>query len=335
MRTLPLASASLALFALGAIPVPAQTLLGVRNTLDGGRQLVRLDPATGAVTAPGPIIDPPLGAGDTTVDRAGNRVFLLVVRIGETVQRLYTIDPLTGSVIANPAIAGSEVQRFACLEWDAAEGVLYGLRSAGAAGGLQVATIDPATGAVTGIGTGVSPVPGGLGLFDKGFALDPGGNRLFFLGLRLDDFAPRLFALDTTTGAATERLVDGGFGNPVSLLEWDAGEGVLYTVRDTGGGTRQLATIDPATASVAPVGVGAGTGLPVTASVGALDEAGNRFFLVGIPPFGLDAVLSTFDTTDGSLDSEATLDGSAFASYVGLEWEPTPLPVTLLGLTVE
>jgi hypothetical protein len=51
----------------------------------------------------------------------------------------------------------------------------------------------------------------------------------------------------------------------------------------------------------------------------------------------IDARLFTFDTTDGSLDGLPTIpnSGEFQVSFVGIDWEPTPLPVTLLGLTVE
>ena len=113
---------------------------------------------------------------------------------------------------------------------------------------------------------------------------------------------------------------------------------MLYALRNATDATRQLATIDPVTAVVTPLGTG--TGVPLDFSgMSALDETGTRFFIVGTifnPLLGeKDARLYSFDTTDGSVDANPIIVGSFIQSYVGIEWEPTPLPVTLLELTVE
>jgi hypothetical protein len=148
----------------------------------------------------------------------------------------------------------------------------------------------------------------------------------------------RLFVVDTATGAFTEPAIPSGSANPVADLEWDAGEGVLYALRNATDASRQLATIDPVTAVVTPLGTG--TGVPLDFSgISALDEAGNRFFIVGTifdPLLGeKDARLYSFDTADGSVDANPIVVGSFSQPLVGIEWEPTPLPVTLIELTVE
>jgi uncharacterized protein DUF6923 len=326
-----------AVCALGASLAQAQTLLGVRRVAaDAGRQLVYLDPATGGVTAPGPSIDPPLGSGSgvTSVDRAGNRLFLLGTTGVEADQRVWTIDLQTGTVITNPSLPGSASAAFLALEWDEGEGALFGLRNPGD-GGKQLARIDPATGAITPIGSSIHPSPVGLGVSGGVNALDASGNRFFFVGLRLDDFVSRLYVVDTATGAFTEPTIPSGDVNPVSGLEWDVSEGVLYAIRNPGGGARQLATIDPATGVVTPLGTGTGVSTGTSGGVNALDEAGNRFFIVGTPAGDTDARLYTFDTADGSIDAQPTIVGSATEFYVGIDWESTPLPVRLLELTVE
>jgi hypothetical protein len=331
MRQLPAVSTTLAVCALGASLAQAQTLLGFRHfSFNQSSQLVYHDPATGSVTAAGPLIDPGHGVISVTVDRAGNRLFLLGDEVGEAGQRLWSIDPLTGAVLANPPLTGNTFM--IGIEWDEGEGALFGLRSA-VGGGPQLATLDPATGVSTGIGPSILPSPAGLGLIVDSFALDAGGSRYFFVGRRLDDFVHRLYAVNTATGAYTEGELD----DLVSGLEWDAGEGVLYaTLLNPVTASGQLAKIDPATAAVTPLGTG--TGVPLeTSGISALDEAGNRFFVVARVLGETDARLFTFDTTDGSLDGLPTIPNSGLfdPSLDGLEWEPTPLPVTLLGLTVE
>jgi hypothetical protein len=333
LRRLPFVSTLVAVCALGASFAQAQTLLGVRTLPSvNSRQLVSLDPATGGVTAPGPLIDPPLFAeGVTAIDRDGNRLFMLGRKIGETDQRIYSIDLQTGTVLANPTLVGGGTS-FGELEWDAGEGVLFGLRGTSDSG-QQLATIDPATGAFTNIGTPIPPGSVALGRIRRSSTLDASGNRFFFVGFRLEDFVLRLFVVDTATGAFTEPEIQA-----VADLEWDAGEGVLYGLRNLADLSRQLARIDPVTAVVTPLGPGTGVPLSVP-GISALDETGNRFFVVGTvsdPGLGLDdARLYSFDTADGSVDADPTLPGSLTEPYLGIEWEPTPLPVTLLGLTVE
>jgi hypothetical protein len=333
----PVVLASVALVAAIAPIAQGQTLLGVRRVAaDNGRQLVYLDPATGAVTAPGPSIDPPLGSGSgvTTVDRAGNRLFLVGTTGSESDQRVWTLDLQTGTTLSNPTIAGSASMPFFGLEWDAGEGVLYGLRNPGD-GGKQLATIDPATGAATSVGTSIHPSPIGLGVTGGANTLDAAGNRFFFVGLRLDDFQPHLFVVNTSSGAFLDPLIPAGDVNPVSGLEWDAAEGVLYAVRNPGAGARQLITLDTTTAAITPLGAGTGVSTGTSSGVTALDEAGNRFFIVGTPSGDTDARLYTFDTADGSVDANPTIPGSETEFYVGLDWENTPLPVRLLGVSVE
>jgi hypothetical protein len=338
VRQLRVASTLLAVCALSASLAQAQTLLGVRTLPPiSARQLVSLDPATGGVTSPGPLIDPPLGGeGATAIDRAGNRLFMLGIRIGETDQRVYSIDLQTGAVLASPTLVGSGTS-FGALEWDAGEGVLFGLRGTGDFG-RQLAAIDPATGAFTNIGAPIPPGPVALGTIAGASTLDASGNRFFFVGFRLDDNVLRLFVVDTATGAFTEPAIPSGIANPVADLEWDAGEGVLYALHNASDATRQLATIHPVTAVVTPLGTG--TGVPLDfAGISALDETGNRFFIVATifdPLLGeKDARLYSLDTADGSVEANPIIVGSFIQSYVGIEWEPTPLPVTLLGLTVE
>jgi hypothetical protein len=321
---------TLAACALCASLAQAQTLLGVRQLSVFGRQLFALDPDTGVVTALGPVLEPPMSGADNTtaVDRAGNRLFKLGVRAGEVDQRVYSIALQTGTLLASPTLVGGGVS-FHTLEWDAGEGVLFGLR--GTLDGPQLATIDPTTGAFTNIGT---PVP--LVNSASGATLDASGNRFFFVGFHPADNVRRLFVVDTATGAFTEPAIP-SFGNSVVDLEWDAGEGVLYALRVRSDATPQLATIDPVTAVVTPFGTGSVTPVNSYPGISALDEAGNRFFMIGTRLGENDARLYSFDTTDGSVEGNPTLfDSGIFGfPYVGIEWESTPLPVTLLGLTVE
>src|SRR5438045_2646065 len=123
----------------------AGTLFGLRNPGDGGRQLVILDPATGAVTPVSASISPPLPSqsGDNAIDTAGHRFFFIATPTGETDSRVYTVDTQTGAVLSSPTIVGSATASVQSLDFDSGEGVLYGLRNPGD-GGRQVIRLDPA-----------------------------------------------------------------------------------------------------------------------------------------------------------------------------------------------
>jgi hypothetical protein len=96
-------------------------LYALRNLGDGGKQLVRLDPATGAAVAVSADISPPLGipGGVNALDAAGNKFFFIGVPSAESDYRVYTIDTATGAVPNNPTIAGSASQFFVGLSFSA------------------------------------------------------------------------------------------------------------------------------------------------------------------------------------------------------------------------
>jgi|SRR5215212_813217 len=97
-------------------------LYALRNPGDGGKQLVRLDPATGAATAVSASIAPPLGipGGTNALDASGNRFFFIGVPSAETDFHIYTVDTATGAVPASPAIAGSAAQFYVGLAYSTA-----------------------------------------------------------------------------------------------------------------------------------------------------------------------------------------------------------------------
>ena len=97
-------------------------LYGLRTPLtDGGKQLVSLDPATGAATAISGSIGPSLGiaSGVTGLDGGGDRFFFVATPSSETDSRIYTVDTGTGAVLHSPTIAGSAFQFFQGLAFEA------------------------------------------------------------------------------------------------------------------------------------------------------------------------------------------------------------------------
>src|SRR5216117_572437 len=110
---------------LAASAFGSGTLFGLRNPGDGGRQVIIVDPATGAVTPVSASISPPLPSpsGDNAVDPAGHRFFFIATPTGETDARIYTVDTQTGAVLSSPTITGSVTASVQSLDYDGGEGV--------------------------------------------------------------------------------------------------------------------------------------------------------------------------------------------------------------------
>jgi hypothetical protein len=173
--------------------------LALRNPGGGGRQLVSLNPATGAVTTISGAISPPLpsASGVSALDAAGNRFFFVATPAGETDSRLFAVDTITGPVLANPVLAGSASAFINGMAYDAVHGVLFGVRNPGD-GGRQLVSLDPATGMVTAIGASISPpLPSASGVC----TVDGAGRRFFFVATPTGETDSRLFTVDTQTGA--------------------------------------------------------------------------------------------------------------------------------------
>src|SRR5213075_84368 len=103
------------------------TLFGLRNPGDGGRQVVIVDPATGAVTPVSASISPPSPAasGVNALDASGHRLFYIATPAAEADERLFTVDTQTGALLSSPTIAGSAAAPFQSLDYDAGEAALY------------------------------------------------------------------------------------------------------------------------------------------------------------------------------------------------------------------
>ena len=293
------------------------TLFGLRNPGDGGRQLVIVDPSTGAVTPVSASISPPLPSqsGDNAIDDAGHRFFFIATPAGETDSRIYTVNTQTGALLSSPVIAGSATASVQSLDYDAGEGVLYALRNPGDAG-RQLVRLDVATGAVTPVSASIMPpngTPGGVS------ALDEAGNRYFFVGTPGVETSQRIFTVDTATGALLGSPTIAGVGATVLGLAYDAAEGKLFGFRNPGDAGRQIVVIDPATGGVTPVSASISPPLGSSSGVVALDAAANKFFFIGVVTGETDSRLYTVDTSTGAVISNPTLPGSATAFFSGLE----------------
>jgi hypothetical protein len=295
---------------------------------------VTLDPISGVVTALGTGITTslPSASGVVALDSAGGRFFFVASPPSEADSRLYTFDTTTGTVLLSPVLVGSGTAPINALEYDAAAGVLYGLRNPGG-GGRQLVTLDPVSGAMTALGTGIStPLPGASGVA----ALDSAGQRFFFVATPEGESDSRLYSFSTSTGATlSSPVITGSATAFINALAYDETAGQLFALRNPGGGGRQLVTLDPATATVTPVGTGITTSLPSASGVSALDSAGQQLFFVASPPGESDSRLYTFSTTTGAtlhspaLVGSGAISGLAYAAPLVVAATTSDDPLTL------
>lgn len=173
-------------------------LYGLRTpAASASKQLVRFAIASGAATPVGPATASAIGmpSGVTALDANGNRFFFAGTQASETTQRLYTIDTATGAVVSSPLLdAASSITG---LEYDDADGVLYGLRTP-ADGGKQVVALNPATGAATVVSPSIGP---SLGIASGVTALDGAGNRFYFVATPSGESDARIYTVHTANGA--------------------------------------------------------------------------------------------------------------------------------------
>ncbi|MGZ5493712.1 MAG: FG-GAP-like repeat-containing protein [Thermoanaerobaculia bacterium] len=315
--------ATLVVCALALItPARGATLYGVRNPGDGGRQLVSVDTATGAVTPISASVSPPLPStsGAVALDSRGGRAFFTGTPSSETDSRIYTVSAQTGAILNSPAIAGSASQPVLGMEYDDYEGVLYVVRNPGD-GGRQVASLNPATGVVTAISASISPpLPSSSGVE----TLDPFGNRFFFIATPTGATDSRIYSVSTATGAVLSSPVITGRGSAFFVaLAWDGPDATLYGVRNPGDGGRQVVKLNPATGAVTAVSASISPPLPSSSGVAAVDATGNRFSFTGTPDGETVERLFTVDTTTGTVLNNPVLPATGF--FVGLIHPPPAL----------
>lgn len=168
----------------------------------GDRQLGTVNTTTGAVTLRGsPIQGGTVGTGGVhALDAGGNRLFFVGTPSGGSAS-IYSIDTATGAKLASPALSGTSTLLVG-MAWDEDDDELVALVSVNA-GDRQLATVNPATGAVTLIG---NPIGGEAISTSSGGALDDIADRYYFVG---DPASadPTVYTLSTVTGFELESHV--------------------------------------------------------------------------------------------------------------------------------
>ncbi|MGB1125083.1 MAG: PEP-CTERM sorting domain-containing protein [Phycisphaeraceae bacterium] len=217
-----------------------------------------IDPATGVVTAFGDAFTFGFfSSGVDATDPTTGRLFFSASALGETssTRRIYTIDGNDGSNVQGGVLTASgsiTSGRPHAIEYG--NGSLYGIVD----GGTEriLASIDPITGAMTGIGSGFNS-----GGFSSGVsAIDPGSNTFYWIANGESTSNRNVFSIDTNTGAATSFEIteaSGNFSTAPRLIEFDPVSGNIIAVLDgTGGlsGTDAVFTIDPTTGVATQLG---------------------------------------------------------------------------------
>jgi hypothetical protein len=261
------------------------------------------------------------------MDAAGNRFFFAGTPITDVTPRLYTVNTTNGSVLSDPNIAAGT--SFLGLEYDAAEGTLYALRSPGTAS-KQLVTVDPSTGVETAVSAFLAT---SIGMPSGATALDAAGNRFFFVGTQNAEVVPRLFVVDTASGALLASQVIGG--PSVTGLEYDADDNILYGLAIGLGSGMQVVTLNPATGAMAAVSASIDPPLGMGSGITGFDTAGDRFFFVATPSSQTDSRLYAVDTNSGAVVTSPTIPGSASQFLQGLAFSPVTAPPPVTTVTID
>jgi hypothetical protein len=215
-------------------------------------------------------------------------------------------------------------------------GTLYGLVFDNAASKETVVTVDGATAAFTPVAAGVADccTIGGFPVL----ALDPDTGGFYAAGNLFSDppASPfRLLGFDAAGGAlVSSPFLPAGFN--YNIVKLHLGTGTLYgLVFDLGTSQEKVVTIDPATATLTPVGSGVADCCTIGGfNVSALDPDSGIFYAAGnllSDPLASPKRLLGFDVASGSLVSSPFLPGG----FNYNDFELDPLTGTLYGLVFD
>ncbi len=199
-----------------------------------------------------------------------------------------------------------------------------------------VVTIDPATGALTPVGSGIADccLIGGFPVF----ALDANNGRFYAAGfLKTDpgDSDFRLLGFDAVTGtlATSPFLNGGGFDYLHNLFKLDIATGIIWgLVYDLGAAEEQVVIVGPSTGDLTQIGTTITSCCTLGGfNVSALDPANARLYVAGnlssdLP--GSAKRLLAFDVLTGTLVSSPSLP----LTWQYNDFELDPLTGTLYGI---
>jgi hypothetical protein len=316
--------------------VPDTLYSVIFDFFENNEKLVSVDPVTGALTPPGGgIADCCLVAsGVSTLDPNGDRFFFIghSLTIPMDPDRIYSVDLDNGNVLASPPLPeGVAGINYNFIEYDLATDSLYAMIFDFDANQEKLVSIDPATGALTDVGTGIADcclVASGVS------SLDPNGGRFFFIGhsLTIPMDPDRIYSVDLSTGSvlASPPLPEGVAGINYNFVEYDFATDTLYAmIFDFDANLEKLVSIDPATGALTDVGAGIPDCCLVASGVSSLDPNGGRFFFIGHSltiPMDPDRMYSVDLTTGSVLANPPLTEGMAGINYNFIEFDPLIVP---------
>ena len=260
----------------GAACQPA-TLVGARFIGDAW-ETAAVDPATGAITALGPIAGPPSGLhqGGSAYDPATKLVYLLGLIVDQPA--VFTIDGVTGATLHTAMLPGF----YAMNPEVVGAGTIVVLHQL--PGGWETATLDPSTGA----SASLSPISSGSFSADRAF--DPSTDRLF--AFKNNNGQGGVVTLDGTTGAEVVDVPTADTAFSSAVVNGAGDIRVLHQV----GGSWSVAGLDPSTGAITDLAPVSLTG--AYPGISAFDPCTDRIYL--LTPEGM-------LTVDGSLGTVISL----------------------------
>ncbi len=183
-------------------PVTERILAVVFDSVQAREQLVRMDPATGALTPVGAGIDAccTVTAFEAALDAVDRRLFMAMRPLTGTAPALYTVDIDTGNLLSIQALSPFVSVNY--LAFDAQTGKLWSTVFDPQANATRMAIVDPQTGGVTPVGAGAADC---CALYPSDAALDGVSNRLSVPLLAFGAITPDLYTFDLATGAVVYR----------------------------------------------------------------------------------------------------------------------------------
>jgi len=225
-----------------------------------------------------------------------------------------------------------------CLSNPVGAQTIYGLFQipVGSGGTRQIGTLDPTTGGVGLIGTPISIDSDQIAIGTGITAIAVADDVYYFVGIDQGDSLSKVYTVDNDTGATlASQTLSAYSAGATQGLWYEESTTTLWGLFSGGGGERILASIDPATGTVAPPINSDISGGPLSTSGGVFtgDPDNNRVFVIGTPD-GDDPMLYEVSTSDGSV-MPWFFDGYDENTVVGIEWDAVSDPTTLWMLVIQ
>jgi len=200
----------------------------------------------------------------------------------------------------------------------AADDTLYGVAFDHATDVESLFEVDPLTGALTPLGSGIADccfVSSGVS------ALDAAGDVFYFVGRTIAEPSTvnHLYAFDLGTGTlVSSPILPAGFN--YNFLAHDPASGTLYTVvHDTAAGSELLATLDPATGALTPVGAPIADCCGVPGGVSSLSPGGAFHFIGSRMSDALGSRIFSLDLATGAVLADPVLPAGFNHNFLGYD----------------